>query len=64
MVATKRLTITLDSRLYARLQKASDQHRPRLPKRYVVELALGRLFKAVDDGTLRLGLDSDDLDKG
>ena len=63
MAATKRLTITLDSRLYARLLRASDQHKPRLPKRFVVELALGRLFKAVDDGTLRLGLMSDDRDK-
>jgi hypothetical protein len=63
MAATKRLTITLDSRLYGQLLKATDQHKPRLPKRYVVELALGRLFKAVDDGTFRLGLETDDRDK-
>jgi hypothetical protein len=59
MAATKRFTITLDPRLYGRLLKLTDRHRPRLPKRYVVELALERLFQAVDAGAVELGFEKD-----
>jgi hypothetical protein len=59
MAAQHRLTISLDSRLYSRLLKLTDHHRPRLPKRYVVELALDRLVKDVESGAVQLGLQTD-----
>jgi hypothetical protein len=59
MGATHRLTVSLDSRLYGRLLKLTDQHRPRLPKRYVIELALDRLVQAIDSGTVELGFQKD-----
>ena len=59
MAASKRFTITLDGRRYGRLLKLTDQHRPRLPKRYVIELALDRLFQAVNNGSVQLGLERD-----
>jgi hypothetical protein len=53
----KRFTVTLETTLYQRLVRETDRRTPRLPKRYVVELALKRLFEAVDEGQLELGLD-------
>jgi hypothetical protein len=56
MVRPKRFTVTIDKGLYERLVRESERRRPRLPKRYVVEMALERLFKAIDEGQLKLGL--------
>lgn len=53
--ATKRLNTTIDSRLAERLDRETDGRSPKLPKRYVIELALQRLFEAVDKGQLELG---------
>jgi hypothetical protein len=55
MVRPKRFTVTIEKGLYDRLVRESDRRKPRLPKRYVVEVALERLFKAVDEGQLKLG---------
>lgn len=55
--SAKRFTVTLDKAIYQRLIAETDRRTPRLPKRYVVELALKRLFEAVDEGQLTLGLD-------
>jgi hypothetical protein len=52
----KRFTVTIDKGLYERVVRESERSRPRLPKRYVVELALERLFKAIDEGQMKLGL--------
>lgn len=59
MSKTVRLSTTIDSRLAVRLQRETDERTPRLPKRYVIELALQRLFEAVDRGQLELGLGDD-----
>ncbi|MBU1211050.1 MAG: hypothetical protein KJ587_07240 [Alphaproteobacteria bacterium] len=56
--ATKRLNTTIDRRLADRLERETDGRTPKLPKRYVVELALQRLFDAVDKGQLELELGS------
>ena len=56
MSDTKRLNTTIDRRLAERLEKETKGRTPRLPKRYVVELALKRLFEAVDQGQLELEL--------
>lgn len=53
---TKRLNTTIELRLFERLERETDGRTPRLPRRYVVELALQRLFEAVDRGQLELGL--------
>jgi len=58
MSATKRFTVTVDMALYKRLLAVTEKRKPRLPKRYVVELALERLFKELDQGQLELGLES------
>ena len=50
MANTERLNTTIDRRLADRLRKETEGRTPRLPKRYVVELALQRLFEAVDRG--------------
>jgi hypothetical protein len=63
MSNTVRLNTTIDSRLAERLQRETDGRTPRLPKRYVVELALQRLFDAVDRGQLELGLGADGRSK-
>ncbi len=63
MAAAKRLTITVDKQLYTRLVRLTERGRPHLPKRYVVELALERLFDAIDEGQVELGVKSDDRHK-
>ena len=63
MSSTVRLNTAIDSRLAERLQRETDGRTPRLPKRYVVELALQRLFEAVDRGQLELGLGDDGRSK-
>lgn len=57
MPATKRLNTTIDSKLAGRLQQETDGRTPKLPRKYVVELALKRLFDALDDGQLELEFD-------
>ncbi len=52
-----RLTITVDRVLYEGLLDLTDRRKPRLTKRYVVELALSNLFTAVKGGQLELGLE-------
>jgi hypothetical protein len=59
MANTERLNTTIDRRLADRLQKETKGRTPRLPKRYVVELALQRLFDAVDRGQVEFGLGGD-----
>ena len=56
MSEPRRLNTTIDARLAERLDRETDARIPRLPKRYVVELALQRLFDAVDRGQLELDL--------
>lgn len=57
MAGTERLNTTIDRRLAERLKRETEGRTPKLPKRYVVELALQRLFEAVDRGQLELGLE-------
>lgn len=52
-----RLTITIDPKIYEGLLNMTDRRRPRLTKRYVVELALTRLLEDVREGQLELGLE-------
>ena len=52
-----RLTITIDPAIYEGLLDMTDRRRPRLTKRYVVELALTRLLEDVRGGQLELGLE-------
>lgn len=59
MAAAKRFTVAVDKSLYDRLVAVTDERDPRLPKRYVVELALKRLFEDLDGGQLDLGLETD-----
>jgi hypothetical protein len=59
MTGTERLNTTISRKLAERLHKETDGHLPRLPKRYVVELALQRLFDALDRDQLDLGLGDD-----
>ena len=63
MANTERLNTTIDRRLADRLRKETDERTPRLPKRYVVELALQRLFDAVDRRPVKFGLGSDERSK-
>lgn len=56
MSETRRLNTTIDVRLAERLDRETDGRAPRLPRRYVVELALQRLFDDVDCGQLELDL--------
>jgi hypothetical protein len=48
MSGLKSFTVRIDERLYERLVMATEGYKPRLPKRYAVELALERLLDAVD----------------
>jgi hypothetical protein len=45
----------IDKGLYERLVRETARRKPRLPKRYVVEVAVERLFKALDEGQVKLG---------
>jgi len=48
----KRFTVTLDAADYSRLRAIAQDHRPRLPLRYVVEYAIVRFLdssKQVED---------------
>jgi hypothetical protein len=63
MAATKRLTITLDKKLFDRLVRLTERGRPHLPKRYVVELALERLLGEVDEGHFQFWVKADDRKK-
>lgn len=60
MPGTRRLNTTIDERLAERLDRETDGRTPRLPRRYVVELALTRLFDEVDRGQLELDLSRHD----
>jgi hypothetical protein len=50
-----RLTITLDRDIYESLLDSTTRRKPRLTKRYVVELALARLFEELQQEKLKLG---------
>lgn len=56
MPAGQRLNTTIDRQLAERLDRETKGRNPRLPKRYVVELALKRLFDDLDRGQLQLDL--------
>ena len=60
MPDSKRLNTTIDGRLAYRLEKETDGRTPKLPKKYVIELALTRLFDALDNGQLELEFDRDE----
>ena len=45
------------------LRKETGGRTPRLPRRYVVELALQRLFDAVDRGEVEIGAGGDERSK-
>lgn len=55
----RRLNATIDPKLADRLHRETDGRTPKLPKRYVVELALKRLFEDLDRGQLKLDLAGD-----
>lgn len=63
MADEKRFTVTIERQLYGRLLDVTTRRKPRLPKRYIVELALTRLFDEASAGQLELGLDVDDRPK-
>lgn len=63
MTDTRRLNTTIDRRIFDRLQRETEGRTPQLPRRYVVELALQRLFQAIDKGQLELGLGGDGRQK-
>ncbi|ESY65970.1 hypothetical protein NKI66_20645 [Mesorhizobium sp. M0518] len=52
-----RLTVTVEPKIYEGLLDVTDRRHPRLTKRYVIELALTRLFEDVNRGQLQLGLE-------
>lgn len=56
MPAGQRLNTTIDPQLAERLDRETKGRTPRLPRRYVVELALKRLFDDLDRGQLQLDL--------
>ena len=60
MSDAKRLTVSLDQGIYKRLVDITEKRKPRLPKRYVIELALKRLLDDLDGGQLELELNSND----
>ena len=62
MSTVRRLNTTIDPHLADRLHRESVGRVPKLPKRYVVELALKRLFNDLDRGQLDLQLPSKDFD--
>lgn len=51
-----RLNTTIDPQIADRLDRETNGRTPRLPKRYVVELALKRLFDDMDGGQIELDL--------
>ena len=57
MSTGRRLNTTIDPQLADRLDRETKGRTPKLPKRYVVELALKRLFEDLDQGQLELELD-------
>ena len=59
MSTPRRLNTTIDRRLADRLDRETNGRTPKLPKRYVVELALKRLFDDLDRGQLELELTRD-----
>lgn len=59
MSTGRRLNTTIDPQLAERLYRETDGRTPKLPKRYVVELALKRLFDDLDRGQLKLDLAGD-----
>ena len=59
----KRFTVTIDRRLYERLLDVTTRRKPRLPKRYIVELAITRLLDQANAGQLELGFVVDDRPK-
>jgi hypothetical protein len=56
MSQTRRLNTTIDEHLAERLDRETDGRTPRLPRRYVIELALKRLFDEIDRGQFELDL--------
>lgn len=60
MSDAKRLTVSLDQGIYKRLVNVTEKRKPRLPKRYVIELALKRLLDDLDGGQSELELNSND----
>lgn len=56
MSTPRRLNTTIDPQLADRLDRETDGRTPKLPKRYIVELALKRLFDDLDRGQLELEL--------
>lgn len=63
MANSERLNTTIDRRLADRLVNETEGRAPRLPKRYVVELALQRLFDAVDRGEVEIAAGRDERSK-
>ena len=59
MSTARRLNTTIDPQLADRLDRETDGRTPKLPKRYVVELALKRLFDDLDGGHFELELARD-----
>ena len=59
MATTRRLNTTIEPQLADRLDRETGGRIPKLPKRYVVELALKRLFEDLDRGQLELALPRD-----
>ena len=62
MSTNRRLNTTIDPQLADRLDRETVGRVPKLPKRYVVELALKRLFNELDRGQLDLQLPRKALD--
>ena len=62
MATARRLNTTIEPRLADRLDRETGGRIPKLPKRYVVELALKRLFEDLDRGQLELALPRDGRD--
>ena len=56
MSVARRLNTTIAPQLADRLSRETDGRTPKLPKRYIVELALKRLFDDLDRGQLDLEL--------
>ena len=56
MSTPRRLNTTIDPQLADRLDRETVGRIPKLPKRYVVEFALRRLFDDLDRGQLELEL--------
>ncbi len=64
MSTARRLNTTIEPKLADRVHCETDGRTPRLPKRYVVEFALKRLFDDLDRGQLKLDLADDVRDLG